>query len=186
MKKIINSIFLFFALLIIPFGVFAKDNEITLYLFHGDGCPHCAEEIEFLDSIEDKYDNLVIVKYEVWNNKENSDLLNKVEDAFDITRSGVPTTVIGDTVIKGYSEATAGKIERAINYYSKEEYEDEVEKIMQGTFVKEEKKTDEEFEKQEKKPNGKESEIRRARRKKNQNLKLESESETLEIWQFKK
>ena len=151
MKKIINSIFLFFALLIIPFGVFAKDNEITLYLFHGDGCPHCAEEIEFLDSIEDKYDNLVIVKYEVWNNKENSDLLNKVEDAFDITRSGVPTTVIGDTVIKGYSEATAGKIERAINYYSKEEYEDEVEKIMQGTFVKEEKKTDEEFEKQEKK-----------------------------------
>ena len=149
MKKLINFLFLFFGLLLVPSFVFAKDNEITLYLFHGDGCPHCHEEIKFLNSIEDKYDNLVIVKYEVWNNEENAELLDKVENAFDIKRKGVPTTIIGDTVIKGYSDSTGAKIERAIEYYSTEEYTDQVDKIMKGTFVKEEKKKEDDFSKKE-------------------------------------
>ena len=26
------------------------DNVVNMYLFYGDGCPHCAEEEKFLDS----------------------------------------------------------------------------------------------------------------------------------------
>ena len=37
-KYLILGIFLF----LMPLVVDAK--EITLYFFHGDGCPHCAEE----------------------------------------------------------------------------------------------------------------------------------------------
>lgn len=150
MNKLFRCVFLSICLFFIPFFVFAEENnDITLYLFHGDGCPHCAAEMKYLDSIEDKYDNLKIVKYEVWYNDENAELLSKIEKAFDISRSGVPTTIIGDTVIIGYGDTTNSKIERAIDYYSTEEYIDQVERIKNGEFKKEEVK--EEFKKKEKK-----------------------------------
>jgi len=148
LKRIIK-IFLLLVVLLFPLVVNAKENDITLYLFHGDGCPHCAEEIKFLNGIEKKYKNLKIVKYEVWYNEDNSSLLQDVYNAFDITRNGVPTTVIGNTIIQGYGESNASKIERAIKYYSKNDYIDQVERIKNNEFVKEDLKND--FEEEEKK-----------------------------------
>lgn len=119
-----------------PFFVFGKEDEqITLYFFHGNGCPHCAEEDKFLNSIKDNYPNLEIVKYEVWYNEENAELLKKVENVFNITRSGVPTNVIGSTVISGYNESQGKKIERAIQYYLENDYHDVVEEIKAGEEV---------------------------------------------------
>ena len=149
MTKKIRSLFLFLGILFFPIFVHADDNDIRLYLFHGDGCPHCAEELKFLDTIQDNYPNLEIVKYEVWYNDENAELLKKVEDAFDIKKSGVPTTVIGDTVIMGFSSNTEAKIERAIQFYHNHTYHDVVSKIMDGTFTKEDIEEYNEFEKEE-------------------------------------
>ena len=136
-----------------PFQVFAKDKEVTLYLFHGDGCPHCKEEMEYLDSVEKKYKDLKIVKYEVWYNEENSELLKKVQDTFKITTKGVPTNVIGSTVITGFGSSTGKTIERAIEYYQENDYEDIVSQVKDGSydgeivdnFSKNEKKSDEEL-----------------------------------------
>ena len=134
MKKICSYLIILF-LLILPLNVFAyKDDEITLYLFHGDGCPHCEEEIKYLKSIEKKYDNFKIIKYEVWYNDENAKLLEKVNDAFSISKVGVPTNVIGSTVISGFGESTGSKIERAIKYYQKNEYIDVVDKIKNDSL----------------------------------------------------
>lgn len=153
MKRIIKLCLLLIVLLF-PLVVNAKDNKVTLYLFHGDGCPHCASEIEYLNSIENKYENLEIVKYEVWYNKENSNFLQEVYNAYSITSRGVPTTVIGNTIFMGYSDSTGSKIERAINYYLKNDYIDQIERIKNNEFDKkdlidhfeeEEKKTDEEM-----------------------------------------
>ena len=52
MKKLI--------LLLIPIIFFAnivsaKAYDVKLYFFHGDGCPHCAEEEEYLEELEEKY-----------------------------------------------------------------------------------------------------------------------------------
>ena len=150
MIKYIKFLVISLFMLLMPFSVFAKeDDKITLYFFHGDGCPHCAEETKYLDTIESKYDNFEIVKYEVWYNSENADLLHKVEEAFNITRSGVPTTIIGDVVIVGYSESVAGRIERAIEFYKNSEYIDQVQRIKDDTFVGEEVKDD--FKKEEEK-----------------------------------
>ena len=153
MKKIVK-LFLLIVVLLFPLVVNAKENKVTLYLFHGEGCPHCASEIEYLNSIEEKYKNLEIVKYEVWYNEENSNLLQEVYNAYGITRNGVPTTVIGNTIMQGYGTSTGTTIERAIKYYSNNEYIDQVERIKNGSFVKEdlvdkfkdeEKTTDEEM-----------------------------------------
>lgn len=155
MKRIVNYIILIFSFFVLPFVVQAKENNIKLYLFYGDGCPHCAEEEKFLSTIGEKYDNLEIVRYEVWYDEENSLLLKDVERAYKITRSGVPTTIIGDTAITGYSDVVGRKIERAIKYYSENNYVDQVNKIKNNEFdydngikddkfIEEEEKTDEE------------------------------------------
>ena len=147
MKK--KNLFILFLLMILFFPFKTNAKEITLYLFHGDGCPHCKEEIEFLDTIESKYEDVKIVKYEVWYNEENAELLEQVREAFDITRLGVPTTVIGNTTIIGFGGNSGSKIERAIEFYEKEEYVDQVEKIKNQTFIKEEVIEEKEFAKQE-------------------------------------
>ncbi len=137
MKRWIIGLFLFF-LFFVPLWVQGKEEkEITLYLFHGDGCPHCAAELEFLDSIQEEYPTLTIKKYEVWYNDENAELLSKVEEAFSITRSGVPTTIVGDTNIMGFGSGSDIKIRNAIDYYLEHEYTDQIAKIQDGTFVKE-------------------------------------------------
>lgn len=150
MKKTINYIIIFLVLFLFPLIGNAEEKEVTLYLFHGDGCPHCADEIEYLDSIYNDYDELKIVKYEVWYNEANAELLSKVENAFDIKRSGVPTTVIGDTVIKGFGTGTANRIKSAIEFYIANDYVDQVEKIKNGTFVKKEIKDEYKEEQKEK------------------------------------
>jgi hypothetical protein len=50
-KKILISILLFFAVLAAPGGVLAAD-DVTVYLFRGDGCPHCAKEEIFLEKLK--------------------------------------------------------------------------------------------------------------------------------------
>ena len=135
--------------LLFSFSVSAKE-KVTLYFFHGDGCPHCVEEQTDLIEELKKDETINVVEIEVWHDNENKELLEKVINAYG-TRSGVPYNVIGDTTIIGYSEANGEKIKRAINYYKEHDYTDEIQKIKNGEkvkindqFSKEEEKTDEE------------------------------------------
>lgn len=150
MKKIIKLL-LIVIMIFSWFNVSAKE-KIKLYLFYGDGCPHCAEEESSLLPELEKDEDLEIVKYEVWYDKENSKLLDNVVKVFN-GRSGVPFNVIGDTTIIGYSDSNKNKILRAIDYYknNSDKYRDVVKKIHDGeevtindTFEKEEKKSDKE------------------------------------------
>ena len=147
MKKILK-IFIILTLLF-SFSVNAKE-KVTLYFFHGDGCPHCAEEqTDLIDDLK-KDSSINIEEIEVWHDSENKELLDKVISAYG-SRSGVPYNVIGDTTIIGYSESNGEKIKRGIEYYKTHEYTDEIKKIKNGEtvqindqFSKEEEKTDQE------------------------------------------
>lgn len=127
-----------------------EDDTITVYLFYGDGCPHCAAEKEFLDIADDKYDNIELVYYEVWKDPENRRLLEEVRRQMEISRSGVPITIIGETSIVGYSESVDGRIERAIEFYTENEYVDVVQAIKDGTYVRSDDEVDEFLEQEEK------------------------------------
>ncbi len=142
MKKISLLIILIFTML---FTINVSAKEIELYLFHGDGCPHCAEEINFLGTLNPN--DVHINKYEVWYNEENATLMERVKKNLGIDRQGVPLTVIGDTYILGFGSGTDKKIERAIKYYQENEYKDAVEEIKNGTYEKKDTKSD--FEKEE-------------------------------------
>ena len=124
-------------------------REINLYFFHGDGCPHCADEEEFLSKYKD--DNLNIVRYEVWYDEENSTFLEEVSNQMEFNVRGVPVTIVGDTVISGYSDTISKKIERAIKFYENDdnEYRDAVQEVKDGTYEKKDKEDD--FDKEEEK-----------------------------------
>jgi thiol-disulfide isomerase/thioredoxin len=117
--KIIVSFFLFIILLsLISSFVLAENvsDKVNVYFFWAEGCPHCANEKPFLESLKQKYSNLEVHSLEVTKSKENADLLARVGRELNADVSGVPFTVVGKQYFIGwYNEETTGKsIEEAV------------------------------------------------------------------------
>lgn len=86
------------------------EQEVNLYFFWGKGCPHCANEKPFLDSLKTKYPQLKVYDFEVWHSRENRNLLIEAGKKLKIDVSGVPLTIINDQPIIGYyNDETTGK-----------------------------------------------------------------------------
>jgi len=119
-KKFLNSLLLIvYGLLLVlapaPFVKANDPNTVNLYFFRGQGCPHCADEEKFLEGMKSKYPELQVKDYEVWYNKDNQKILEKVAEKLNKNVSGVPFTVIADQSFIGFSEErTAPLIESAI------------------------------------------------------------------------
>lgn len=96
-----------------------EEEKINLYLFRGEGCPHCAKEEEWLDVIKEDYkDYLNIYEFEVWNHPDNAKLMDEVKAEFKVTSTGVPFTVIGDNYFVGFSDTTSVNMENKIKEYA--------------------------------------------------------------------
>ena len=125
MKKTLKV--LLFLLLFIPFLVFGSEKDLNIYLFYGDGCPHCAEEEEWFKTYLDKNKNIKIHRYEVWYNKDNQEKYSKVHEILNDKSNGIPYLIIGETVISGFDkELTPERIKNAVEYYSNINYKDKV------------------------------------------------------------
>ena len=95
-----------------------KKNPVTIYVFHGDGCPHCSALREFLDNLaqDNNYkDKFKVVYYEVWYNQKNSEYQQRVAEYFEINASGVPFYIIGDKPLVGYSSRLDDGIKATID-----------------------------------------------------------------------
>lgn len=108
MKKLLFT-FLTLGLLIIPsLGLAAENNYDkypTVYLYHGEECPHCREEIKFLDNLQKELPELVVIKKEVWHNTENAKEMQQKANGLGAKVNGVPFTVIGTEYISGFDNA---------------------------------------------------------------------------------
>lgn len=122
-------------LLLIPTLVSAK--EVNLYLFHGDGCPHCAKEREYLKEIEKEYDDVNIHLYEVWYDTDNQELMAKVKKELNSSTNYVPLTIIGDKYTVGFNDNTKLMIKNNIEKCLKEDCEDVVGNVLAGKTANE-------------------------------------------------
>ena len=141
-------------LLIVLFPVTAKaDNVVNMYLFYGDGCPHCAEEEKFLDKYLKEEKNAKLIKYEVWHSEENRKTWVKIQDKLNNHENGVPYLIIGDKVVVGYLDGvTDENIKDYVNKFKKDKkYEDKVAKILNNEEIKKETKINKESKKDSKK-----------------------------------
>ena len=124
MKKFIYT--LLFTFLFLPLFVNGSENEVNMYLFYGNGCPHCAALEEFLEPYVKDNDDVNLYKYEVWYEKENQKKYADVHKILNDNGSGVPYLIIGKNTITGYGENTPEKIKNAVNYYRQVKIKDEV------------------------------------------------------------
>ncbi|MBP3461408.1 MAG: hypothetical protein J6K21_03255 [Bacilli bacterium] len=130
MRNIKKILLLFvITLLFIP-NVKAKDNEVKLHLFYSSTCPHCAKEKEYLKTIEKKYKNLKIYKYEV-SEEENSELFELVNTSLNDNNKYVPYTIIGTNSLVGFNDYTKEQIEKYIKECTKYECMDLVGELKQ-------------------------------------------------------
>jgi len=135
MKYVKYIVFIIVSLFIV-FPAYASD-EVDIYLFYGETCPHCEAEMEYLNTIEDEY-NINLIKYEIWNNNKNAALMRLVAEKYGVTVRGVPFTIIGNNVLTGFGEDTPNLIIEAIEKYDFSE-ESIIGKIIKGENTEEEK-----------------------------------------------
>ncbi len=124
-----------------------KENkeQVVIYMFWADYCEHCHDALEFLNEILPEYkDKIKLRSYEVSNNTYNATIHKKVASWFEITKTGVPLIVIGESTFYGFQRNdTDEKMKLAIDdVYSQtpEERYDVFEEIEKGKQPEEKKK----------------------------------------------
>lgn len=105
-----------FLIVILLLFCFAKAQDtLDIYLFYGEGCPHCKKEQTHLKIFEKKYKNISIHRYEVYYNDDNMHLFGIVAKSLGADISGIPFLIIGEDYIVGFDEAlTPGMIRNNI------------------------------------------------------------------------
>lgn len=98
MKKIIIIISLF--LITTSAALAAPQAPLEVIIFTGEGCPHCAKMLSYLEELKDQYP-LNITELEIYHNIDNQYEFLKYAKAFNFKANGVPITIIGNQVING-------------------------------------------------------------------------------------
>jgi glutaredoxin len=135
-KKTISLVIIFLALigLLIPWGqVNAQTtDEVNIYLFWGDGCPHCAKAKPFLEDLAKSNPNIKYFNYEIYYNDANQEIFRQVAQGFGFEPRSVPTIFIGEKYWEGYSDEIRDDITRAVEDYLANGSRDKVYEILNG------------------------------------------------------
>ena len=92
-----------------------EGGKVNIYVFWGDGCPHCADLFEFLETAKDEYGKYFnLYKFEVWYNKENAKLLNDFSVILEDDSARLPYTIIGEKTFSGFGNTMKNTILNAI------------------------------------------------------------------------
>jgi thiol-disulfide isomerase/thioredoxin len=116
----------------------SQAHPVVIYLFWGDGCPHCAAAKPFLNDLATRYSNVELRPYEVWYVPENRDLFIRMASSYGFEPHGVPTILIGEQYWEGYSEQIAQEIEQAVQMCSSNGCKDGGVGIIPGVTAPEE------------------------------------------------
>ena len=91
-----------------------SQEKKNIYLFYGDGCPYCEQEMNFLKELYQEI-NFNLYAFEVWHNEENREFLEKISQALNTNSNLVPMLVINDKAIIGFSEKTKEEIKAKLS-----------------------------------------------------------------------
>ena len=92
----------------------APADGTVIYLFWGDGCPHCAREKEYLKDLLRHYPDVTLREFEVWHSAENQQLMEQFGEAFRFKPGSVPTTFIGSRYWVGFGQNTGTEFVSAL------------------------------------------------------------------------
>jgi len=139
-KCLLGDMFTILCLILATFTLnqaLASDRPI-LYLFWGKGCPHCEEEQEFLKLLRQRYPELEMRWFEVWDHPEFAELADTLRKAYHEKIASVPLTFLGDQVMLGFQsfETTGAQIETQVKACLQKGCVDALDKIPSQPSVK--------------------------------------------------
>ena len=93
-----------------------EKGKVNVYLFRGSSCGHCFDAVEFFAGIAKDYqDKFNLVSYEVWGNKDNSELMEQVAKKLGDDVGGVPYIIVGKKSWNGYTDSYGEEIKTEID-----------------------------------------------------------------------
>jgi redox-active membrane protein len=94
---------------------FSKD-KLNIYIFWGDGCPHCKHLAEYLGEKQSEIgDKISLYTFEVWKDKNNLAFLKSFGKFLGENPKGVPYIIIGNKTYSGFSETDEETKQEIIN-----------------------------------------------------------------------
>jgi hypothetical protein len=106
-------------LALLAFAAGAQPRErVDVYLFWGEGCPHCEREIDFLRRLEAEEAQLRVHYLEVTRDAGNRRAFAAVVERIALEDPAVPLTLVGDASMVGYGgdETSGAELRRMIGY----------------------------------------------------------------------
>ncbi|MBP0005060.1 MAG: glutaredoxin family protein [Cyanobacteria bacterium SBC] len=103
MLKFLLSCLLWISLLftIQPNSAWAAEDVLDVYFFYSATCPHCMKQEPLMEYIDETYDEVRVLSYEV---TQSPSIWEEFRREYDITNAAVPRTFIGDISFIGYTE----------------------------------------------------------------------------------
>lgn len=91
--------------------ILVQDN-VTVFFFYGEECPHCHNVIPFIQNLSKKYPEVDFLILETWHNETNNAISKSLNQKLAIQNSGVPEVIVtgntsplvGDRDIPAYLE----------------------------------------------------------------------------------
>jgi cytochrome c biogenesis protein CcdA/glutaredoxin len=86
-------------------SVSAQVDDVCVYEFYGQGCPHCGAVESHLETLEKAYPDLKIKRFEIYNNRSNLLVLQDYFETYNVPNEyrGVPIVFISDQYLVGDS-----------------------------------------------------------------------------------
>ena len=88
----------------------APQEQVVLYFFWAEGCPHCAAAKPMLAEFEQRYPQLEVRSFEVSANVDNQRRLAAMAAKFGIEPTGVPVFFLGAQHWVGYSKSVTPRL----------------------------------------------------------------------------
>lgn len=131
---LVSALFFASKITITPVHAESNVNDVTVYFFHIDGCPHCEAESEFWNGFLPNHDNVTMQSYNIADT-DSYELLTKAADVFDEEFATTPFTAIGGKHYVGFNASVEASIRRVIEKYSENPFVDVMAKIIAGQPV---------------------------------------------------
>ena len=95
----------------------SSKDRVNVYVFWGDGCPHCKHLAQFFDSNKSELkDKMNLYAFEVWKNSTNLKFMKDFGKFLGETPQGVPYMIIGDKTFSGFAESDKKTKDEIINF----------------------------------------------------------------------
>jgi cytochrome c biogenesis protein CcdA/glutaredoxin len=93
-------------------------QSLCIYLFYGQGCPHCERVKPVIDELAVKYPQVQLKTYEIYFNATNQEMFREFLHRYGVAEEGVPTLFIGDRALVGETAIRTQLEERIVWYTS--------------------------------------------------------------------